>query len=173
MDIKQLQETLAAATPAPWDKEYDDYGDEIWFGGAGCGLWTVGPCVLGGDGHNPERKAVMDANAALIAMAPDLAAEVIRLTAELDAFKAGQTYRYIGKDGKSVLARDLEEQRDAAVQANAALMVRVEEARAEADVLMAEAVEFCRRVDAGEIRSKRTYAAFAAIIEKRLAGGAA
>jgi hypothetical protein len=29
-----------------------------------------------------------------------------------------------------------------------------------------EAVEFCRRVDAGEIRSTRTYAAFKAIIAK-------
>ena len=145
MDLAKLKETLAAATKGPWfvsgarvklarqdthaichyeaDVKRDENIANVWY--------------------NPRTNAGR-ADAALIAMAPDLAAEVLRLAAE----------------------------RDAAVAANAAMMVRENEARAEADLLMAGAVEFCRRVDAGEIRSKRTYAAFAAIIEKRLAGKA-
>ena len=98
----------------------------------------------------------------------DLMAEVIRLTAELEDAHKSIDANWITHQ-RVVRA---EAERDAAVAANAALMVRENEARAEADLLMAEAVEFCRRVDAGEIRSKRTYAAFAAIIEKRLAGKA-
>ena len=40
-------------------------------------------------------------------------AEITRLRAENEALKDGQTYCYIGKDGKAVLARDLEDERDA------------------------------------------------------------
>ena len=59
-------------TPGPWKAEYEEYGEEIWFGGGNCGTWYVGPCYLGGDGDDPEKKVVMDANARLIAAAPDM-----------------------------------------------------------------------------------------------------
>ena len=26
-------------TPGPWEASFDEYGDEIWFGGSGCGTW--------------------------------------------------------------------------------------------------------------------------------------
>jgi hypothetical protein len=64
----------AKHAPGPWDVEYFDYGEEIWFGGEGCGTWYVGPCVLGGAGNDPEEKAIMDATARLIAAAPELLA---------------------------------------------------------------------------------------------------
>jgi hypothetical protein len=35
------------------------------------------------------------------------------LIAERDALRAAQSYTYIGKDGKPILARDLEDERDA------------------------------------------------------------
>ena len=72
-------------TPGPWKAEYEEYGEEIWFGGCNCGTWYVGPCYLGGDGDDPELKSIMDANASLIAAAPDLfeasprAAEMLRV----------------------------------------------------------------------------------------------
>ena len=107
MDIDKLKETLAAATKGPWRVESETtliWGncnpDDQTNNGMGfpvaearitpCGLWTKRP-----DSDEGE------ANSALIAMAPDLAAEVIRLTA---------------------LVADL-------TAANAALMVRDAEAR--------------------------------------------
>lgn len=76
---------LDGVTPGPWDSEYDDYGEEIWFGGEGCGTWTVGPCFIGGDGHDPDLARIMDADAHFIAAARDL---VPALLAERDALKA-------------------------------------------------------------------------------------
>lgn len=61
-------------TPGPWNAEYDDYGDEIWFGGYDCGTWKVGPAYLGGHGNDPVVKATMEADARLISAAPDLLA---------------------------------------------------------------------------------------------------
>jgi hypothetical protein len=41
--------------------------------------------------------------------------DLAQMEAERDALQQAQTYRYIGKDGKPILARDLEDQRDAAL----------------------------------------------------------
>ena len=50
------------------------------------------------------------------------AADLIEAQAvELAEMRSKQTYRYIGKDGKMILARDLEDQRDALSAALAAL----------------------------------------------------
>jgi hypothetical protein len=49
------------------------------------------------------------------------AAEIARLTAVNEALHQAQPYSYIGKNGKSILARDLEDQRDAAEAKVAAL----------------------------------------------------
>ena len=55
-------------TPGPWAAKYDDYGDEIWFGGEGRGMWTIsdGVAFLGG------KSEIVQANARLIAAAPRL-----------------------------------------------------------------------------------------------------
>ena len=37
---------------------------------------------------------------------------ITTLEAQVAEYQKGQTYRYIGKDGKSILARDLEDDRD-------------------------------------------------------------
>lgn len=66
---------MSKHTPGPWTAEYDDYGDEVWFGGRGAGMWTIhGPnCYLGGQS---------EANARLIAAAPELLAMLIQLRDE-------------------------------------------------------------------------------------------
>jgi hypothetical protein len=61
-------------TPGPWLAEFYDYGDELWFGGSGMGMWCIGPAYLGGEGDTPEGIAKMKADALLIAAAPDLLA---------------------------------------------------------------------------------------------------
>jgi hypothetical protein len=58
-----------------------------------------------------------------------LSAELTPQRAERDALQQAQTYRYIGKDGKSILARDLEDQRDAALARVEALEVALTSAR--------------------------------------------
>lgn len=65
-------------TPGPWTAEYDEYGGEIWYGGAGCGLWTInGPagCHLAANYYHYDddidgEKSKADAK--LIASSPDL-----------------------------------------------------------------------------------------------------
>lgn len=59
-------------TPGPWTAEYSTYGDEIWFGGEGPGMWTIdapGVYMSGCEGS-----ATAKADARLIAAAPDLLA---------------------------------------------------------------------------------------------------
>ena len=80
MDVEKLAQLLKAATPGPWKVYHTTGGGRILgigdYEGGGIadprfGLWRDG-----------KEK---DSNAELIALAPDLAAEVIRLTAERDA----------------------------------------------------------------------------------------
>ena len=59
-------------TPGPWAAEYSSYGEEIWFGGEGCGMWTIDPPSVYMSGE--EGGATAAANARLIAAAPDLLA---------------------------------------------------------------------------------------------------
>jgi hypothetical protein len=61
-------------TPGPWEIEEDDYGDEIWLGGDGCGMIVVNGWVNGGCMANPVEWAKLQADARLIAAAPDLLA---------------------------------------------------------------------------------------------------
>lgn len=77
MTAEELQKLLNVATPGPWLATYSNYGEEIWFGGEGCGMWEVGPAYLGGNGNATALKATMDADARLIALAPTLARKVI------------------------------------------------------------------------------------------------
>ena len=71
-----------------WKLEYDDYGDEIWFGGDGCGMWTIETgndhnveiYLSGNNDNSPYFKAKSKANALLVVSAPDL----------LEACKAGR-----------------------------------------------------------------------------------
>jgi hypothetical protein len=59
-------------TPGPWEIEEDDYGNEIWLGGDGCGMIVVNGWVNGGCMANPVEWAKLQADARLIAAAPDL-----------------------------------------------------------------------------------------------------
>jgi len=63
---------MSKHTPGPWTILFEDYGDEIWFGGEGCGMWLVGPAIMGGGASNPATKAQTDADASLISAAPDM-----------------------------------------------------------------------------------------------------
>lgn len=65
-------------TPGPWEADYDEYGDEIWYGGSGQGLWTIkgpGSCYLAGmagEDEEPGSREQAEADARLISAAPDL-----------------------------------------------------------------------------------------------------
>ena len=61
-------------THTPWEIEEDDYGDELWFGGEGCGLITVNGWSNGGCKRDPEAWAKLQDEAHLIAAAPELLA---------------------------------------------------------------------------------------------------
>lgn len=77
---RQLRETRLAlaqlAEPAkPWVVDYDDYGDELWFGGEGQGLFRINVSrdvrlYTGGDCHDAERKATLTRVARLVSYAP-------------------------------------------------------------------------------------------------------
>lgn len=80
-------------TPGPWTAEYDDYGDEVWFGGEGCGMWTVNEpgCYLAGFGEDTEdKKAIAKADAVLIAAAPELLNALEFLTEWAETFKTAK-----------------------------------------------------------------------------------
>ena len=79
----ELADLLTKGTPGPWSAEYQSYGDGLWFGGDGYGMWTIGQAYIGGYGRDPIRKLIMDADAALIALAPELAAALIDAGAEV------------------------------------------------------------------------------------------
>lgn len=68
--MDDLKEILAAATPGPWDVDPHGVGD------------CMGDVWLGEDVRVCENATSEDAH--LIAMAPDLAAEVLRLRAEVE-----------------------------------------------------------------------------------------
>jgi hypothetical protein len=74
-------------------------------------------------------------SAALTMQLADRNDEIARLTAVNEALHQAQTYRYIGKNGKPILARDLEDQRDAAEAKVAALTAELELAQAQLDGL--------------------------------------
>lgn len=59
-------------TPGPWKITEDDYGHEHWFGGAGEGQICVNGWVNGGCKKYPSKWRKLQANARLIAAAPEL-----------------------------------------------------------------------------------------------------
>ena len=66
--------------PDAWEIEEDDYGDEIWYGGKGCGLITVNGWTNGGCKDDPEKWEALKAEARLISAAPDLLNALENLT---------------------------------------------------------------------------------------------
>ena len=72
--------TQTTHTPGPWIAEFSDYGEEIWFGGYGAGMWTVEPPGAYLDGLSA-------ANARLIAAAPDLLAALEQCLPIIDAYR--------------------------------------------------------------------------------------
>ena len=67
-------------TPGPWKITEDDYGHEHWFGGAGEGQICVNGWVNGGCKKYPSKWRKLQANARLIAAAPELLAALKALT---------------------------------------------------------------------------------------------
>jgi len=63
---------MSKHTPGPWEIDEQDYGDELWFGGTGCGLVTVNGWSNGGCKDQPDEWAQLLTDARLIAAAPEL-----------------------------------------------------------------------------------------------------
>ena len=80
-----------AHTPAPWDTEESSYGDEIWLGGNGAGMIIVNGWINGGCMDNPARWAVVQADARLIAAAPDLLAALQYAAGKLISLAEAET----------------------------------------------------------------------------------
>jgi hypothetical protein len=77
-DYEIVESHEAKHTPGPWKAEHDNYGDEIWYGGNACGMWTIrGPngCYMAScDNGSEAERARCEADARLIAAAPELLA---------------------------------------------------------------------------------------------------
>ena len=95
MDIAKLKDLMGQVTPGPWERDTGYANDRLV-------SWVKGETFKNGDprfvqiiddgsagGEYSPSIDVSGEDAALIAMAPDLAAEVIRLTAEVERLKAG------------------------------------------------------------------------------------
>lgn len=67
MNLKKLRELAEAAPKKAKTISEDDYGDELWFGGQGCGLIYVGGWADGGCKQNAEQWKELQADAAYIA----------------------------------------------------------------------------------------------------------
>ena len=63
---------MSKHTPGPWEITEDDYGDEHWFGGDGNGQIQVNEWVNGGCKKHPEMWGKLQAEARLIAAAPEM-----------------------------------------------------------------------------------------------------
>ncbi len=91
MNTNEIEKLLAAATPGPWRKISFDWsvdcdGDASWCHvGKPKSKAPVAIVTVTGAYGNDRR---LDANSALIALAPDLAAEVLRLLARIAALEA-------------------------------------------------------------------------------------
>ena len=91
-ELDKIIERTNGHTSGTWEIDEDDYGQEIWFGGEGCGMLSVNGFFTGGSKEYPEHCAVRKADAELIAAAPKLLRiateqrdEIERLRAELRA----------------------------------------------------------------------------------------
>jgi len=104
-----VEQLLADATQGPWgwkdDCELFGFaGEQIIAHASYEGMWFA--CY--GD---PEKD---EATRRMLESAPDLATTLLAAWDERDAMQRSQTYSYIGRDGKTVLARDLEDRAEAA-----------------------------------------------------------
>ncbi len=113
---------LEGVTPGPWESRQDE--DAAWailHDGAFVTYAFPTECGAGGD---------TEANARFIAWAreavPALASRLAEVEAQLAEWQASQHYRYIGRDGKPVLARDLEARAEAAEAKLAEVEARAE-----------------------------------------------
>lgn len=70
---------MAKHTPGPWTVTFDEYGDEIWFGGAGKGIHVIDTGNDTADIFLGGTSEAAFANARLVAAAPDLLAALKRL----------------------------------------------------------------------------------------------
>jgi hypothetical protein len=96
LDINMLKKTMAAATPGPWRQE--DGTTLVW---GACNPDDMTTCGMGYPVATARTKLGFDdqwredtgmANAALIALAPTLAAELIEARAERDALREALEY---------------------------------------------------------------------------------
>lgn len=70
-ELAEMKRRCEAAAKGPWDAKHHEYGDEIWYGGRGCGMWQIeGPdtCFLAANDDLPD-KEICAANAQFIAHA--------------------------------------------------------------------------------------------------------
>jgi hypothetical protein len=71
-----------------WEIKVDDYGDEVWYGGDGCGMITVNGWTNGGyKKDDPEKWAKLLDEANLIAEVPNMLAALEEVT-KADGFNA-------------------------------------------------------------------------------------
>ena len=71
-ELDKIIERTNGHTSGAWEVEEEDYGQEIWFGGEGCGTLSVNGFFTGGSKEYYENWAVRKADAELIAAAPKL-----------------------------------------------------------------------------------------------------
>lgn len=127
----EVRALLDGATPGPWQVEGVRHSGDLKIG-AGTRLHMVGPdCDAVAAAFFDMQTGRGLADARLIAAAPDLARAALSARAERDILRAeladwqkSQHYTYIGRDGKPVLARDIEDRAEAAE----AELARVKEA---------------------------------------------
>lgn len=82
MNTETLKELLANATPGPWITSSTD--DTVVIA-----MDRSEVASIDGDYNHPETWPIMEANARLVALAPQLAAEVIKLQAEVRRMTEG------------------------------------------------------------------------------------
>lgn len=126
MNTPELEALLAAATPGPWWVCEYDAGDTDHYDHNGpcpsiqapdeqdCSIvhWDGFKQAYWSSAHGNQRQ--ITANAALIAMAPDLAAEVLRLRADVAGLMAANAALVV-RDNDSALMLRMDESRRLAI----------------------------------------------------------
>jgi hypothetical protein len=111
-------------TPGPWKVEFEEYGDEWWFGGSGEGQFIIkadslpdGDIAVGGLYRSgaPEQASTLEANARLIAQSPAMCD-----TLDAIALKSCCLVEALGRKDSytaTALGREINDMARAAIQA--------------------------------------------------------
>lgn len=90
-------------TPGPWKITEDDYGHEHWLGGDGEGQICVNGWVNGGCKKYPSKWRKLQADARLIAAAPELLEALERI--EMAANATVCNTKWIAEHAKAAIAK--------------------------------------------------------------------